>query len=146
MVMGNYLAIMKQRPNFSPVENVIDSTLVWVQFPKLPLECFYELTLVLMESKVGKTVKVDISTSVVSRGRYAKVCVEVDLNKPLKPTVMVWGKVYAVEYEDLMPILSIGSMDVLSCMHPEMRLNKRKTLSKLRPNQGAPIANHLDHR
>lgn len=125
---------------------MIDSTLVWVQFPKLPLECFYELTLVLMKNKMGKTIKVDISTSVVSQGRYAKVCVKVDLNKPLKPTVMVWEKVYAVEYEGLMPILSTSSMDVLSCMHPGMRLNKRKTPSKLCPNQRAPIANHLDHR
>lgn len=46
MVMGNYLTISKWRPNFSPSDNVIASTLVWVRFVGLPLEMFEEKTLV----------------------------------------------------------------------------------------------------
>lgn len=37
-----------------------------------------------MGNKIGKTVKVDILTSDVTRAQYACVCVEVNFNKPLK--------------------------------------------------------------
>lgn len=101
MVMGNYLTITKWRPNFSLIDNVIARTLVWVRFPGLLLEMFEEQTLMWMGNSVGKAIKVDICTSSAVRGKYAKVCVEVALNRPLKPNVMVYGKRYAVEYKGL---------------------------------------------
>lgn len=64
MVMGNYLTITKWRPNFSPSNNIITSTLVWVRFPGLPLEMFKEKTLMWMGNSVGKALKkVDICTT-----------------------------------------------------------------------------------
>ena len=33
--------------------------------------------------KIGKPVRVDNETSAMSRGHYARICVEVDLSKPL---------------------------------------------------------------
>lgn len=104
MVMGNYITITKWRPNFSPSEHVLTRTLVWVRFTALPLEMFEEKTLMWMGNSVGKAIKVDICTNDVVCGKYAKVCVEVDLDKPLKPNVMVYGRRYAVEYEGLMKI------------------------------------------
>lgn len=101
MVMGNYLTISKWRPNFSPSNNVIAGTLVWVRFPGLTLEMFDEKTLMWMGNSMGKALKVDICTSSAIRGKYAKVCIEVTLDRPLKPNVMVYGKRYVVEYEGL---------------------------------------------
>lgn len=54
-----------------------------------------------MGNSVGKALKVDICTSSAIKGKYAKVCVEVDLARPLKPNLMVYGKRYSVEYEGL---------------------------------------------
>lgn len=104
MVMGNYITITKWRPNFSPSDHVLISTLVWVLFHRLPLEMFEEKTLMWMGNSVGRALKVDIGTCTVTRGKYAKVCLEVELDKPLKPNVMVYGKRYAVEYEGLIKI------------------------------------------
>lgn len=104
MVMGNYITITKWRPNFSPFEHVIARTLVWVRFTALQLKMSEEKTLMWMGNSVGKAIKVDICTNDVVRGKYAKVYMEVDLDKALKPNVMVYGRRYAVEYKGLLKI------------------------------------------
>ncbi|XP_028790153.1 uncharacterized protein LOC114746133 [Neltuma alba] len=58
---------------------------------------------------VGKTLKVDLKTltenstrfSNVERGRFARVCVELDLQKKLVPRVIAANSIYNVEYEGL---------------------------------------------
>lgn len=97
MVLGYFLTITKWRPNFSPSQNTITTTMVWLRLPKLPLEMFEEKTLMWMGNSVGKALKVDICTSTTARGRSAKLCVEVDLDKPLKPNVMVYSQMFAIE-------------------------------------------------
>ncbi|KAI8549924.1 hypothetical protein RHMOL_Rhmol06G0063000 [Rhododendron molle] len=41
------------------------------------------------------------------RGKYARVCVEIDLNKPLKSRIYIEGKIYRIEYEHI-PIMCFG--------------------------------------
>lgn len=77
------------------------NTLVWVRFPKLLLEMFKESTLLSMGNTIGKVVKVDMTTTDVARGRFARVCVEIDLDRPLLPSLMIMGRVVQVEYEGL---------------------------------------------
>lgn len=50
---------------------------------------------------IGRTVKVDMTTTDVTRGCFARVCIELDLSKSLIPTVMIIGRVIHVEYEGL---------------------------------------------
>lgn len=101
MVLGHYITITKWRPNFTPSETTAMNTLVWVRFPQLPLEMFLEKTLRGMGDTIGRTVKVDMTTTDVTRGCFARVCIELDLRKSLIPTVMIIGRVIHVEYEGL---------------------------------------------
>ncbi|CAN1185487.1 hypothetical protein LINPERHAP2_LOCUS37578 [Linum perenne] len=50
---------------------------------------------------IGKTVRLDLATAEGTRGRYARVCVEVDVTKPLLGKYMIEDKVFRVEYESL---------------------------------------------
>ncbi|CAN1146011.1 hypothetical protein LINPERHAP2_LOCUS15006 [Linum perenne] len=50
---------------------------------------------------IGKTVRMDLATSEGARGRYARVCVEVDISKPLLGKYMIEDKVLKIEYESL---------------------------------------------
>ncbi|CAN1825717.1 hypothetical protein LINPERHAP1_LOCUS31269 [Linum perenne] len=50
---------------------------------------------------IGKTVRLDLATSAGARARYARVCVEVDLTKPLLGKYIIDNRVYRVEYESL---------------------------------------------
>ncbi|RYR20531.1 hypothetical protein Ahy_B03g065707 [Arachis hypogaea] len=51
--------------------------------------------------KVGRTLKVDSNTTEVSRGKFAKICVEVELDKSLVSQYLINGIPHAVEYKEL---------------------------------------------
>lgn len=101
MVLGHYLTITKWRPNFKPSTMEVHTTLAWVRFPTLPLENFDDQSLLRIGNAVGQAVKVDSHTVDVTKGKYARVCVELNLQQPLVPTVLVWGRKQPVEYEGL---------------------------------------------
>lgn len=101
VVQGHYLTVKKLRPGFRPSSSQLTSTLVWVRIPRLPIEFFSDQILMRIGNKLGKAVKIDIHTTQVSRAKYARVCVEVDLEKPLISTVMIGDYQLAVEYENL---------------------------------------------
>lgn len=101
VVFGHYLTISKWCPNFTPSESEIASTLIWIRFPELPLEMFRERTLMAMGNTIGKALKVDMTTNDVARGRFACVCVEISLTRPLTPTLMIMGPIVQIEYEGL---------------------------------------------
>lgn len=48
---------------------------------------------------VGHPIKMDINTALANRAKYARICVEVDLELPLLPEFELRGKSYAIEYE-----------------------------------------------
>ncbi|CAN1826386.1 hypothetical protein LINPERHAP1_LOCUS31522 [Linum perenne] len=50
---------------------------------------------------IGRTVRVDLATSEGARCRYARVCVEIDLTKPLLGKYMLEDRVFKIEYESL---------------------------------------------
>ncbi|CAN1147557.1 hypothetical protein LINPERHAP2_LOCUS15947 [Linum perenne] len=50
---------------------------------------------------IGRTVKLDLATSEGARARYARVCVEVDVSKPLLGKYMIENQTFLVEYESL---------------------------------------------
>jgi len=58
---------------------------------------------------IGTPIKVDINTKYVKRGRFTRVCIEVDLTKPVMGRV--WMKVYwyQVQYVGLHQICGICS-------------------------------------
>lgn len=54
-----------------------------------------------MGNLVQKAVKIDPTTLSTSRGKYARVCVEIDFSKHLVPLISMLGHLQAVEYEGL---------------------------------------------
>jgi len=61
----------------------IDTTLVSVSFPGLVLEYYDESILLTLASVVGTPRNVDMRTLDIGRGRFASVCVKIDLDKPM---------------------------------------------------------------
>lgn len=51
--------------------------------------------------EIGKTIKVDITTLATTRGRFAKVCIEIDLGKPLRSRCTMRGREWRLQYEGL---------------------------------------------
>lgn len=51
--------------------------------------------------KVGRPIRVDDSTSLVSKGRFARICSEVDITKPLLSKFTMEGKAWPIEYKGI---------------------------------------------
>ncbi|XP_050254820.1 uncharacterized protein LOC126700653 [Quercus robur] len=74
---------------------------VWIRLPELPIE-YYELS-VLREvgNTIGPVLRIDSNTTTKVRGRYACICVQVDLNKPLVQKILLEGWVQEIQYEGI---------------------------------------------
>ncbi|XP_040367475.1 uncharacterized protein LOC121050689 [Rosa chinensis] len=73
----------------------------WVRIFGLPVKYFKEFTVAKIGKILGDVVRVGKLTIGQSRGKFARVCVEVDLSKPLRPYVEVESTAYNVVYEGI---------------------------------------------
>lgn len=65
--------------------------LVWVLFLELPLKLFDEDVLYAMGNAIGHAVKIDDTNLKIQWGKYARVCIEVELAPPLVPFITILG-------------------------------------------------------
>ncbi|KAL7230600.1 hypothetical protein ACSBR2_008965 [Camellia fascicularis] len=101
VIVDHYLTIRKWEPDFKASEAFETPTAVWVKFPELPIEYFQEKVLYTIARQLGKPLKIDLTTAMATRGKYARVCIEMDLNKPLCPRFLLGKKSYNIEYESI---------------------------------------------
>lgn len=74
---------------------------MWINFPQLLVECFSEAWLRKAADQTGRTIRVDRTTLATTRGRFARVCIEFDMGKPLRAKYMMRGKNWRIQYEGL---------------------------------------------
>lgn len=109
VIQGHYLAVQRWSPNFNPYSNKRSKVAIWVRVPTLPIHLYTEEFMLELGNMVGKALKVDLNTlaqkdnklNEVSRAKFARVSVEVDLNKQLKSKFRIRTQLYTVEYEGL---------------------------------------------
>lgn len=103
---GSYLMTQAWAPDFDPLRHEITTTPVWVRLTNIPVTFYHKAILMGIAKGLGRPVKVDLTTLNFERARFARVCVEVNLAKPLKGTVLINGERYFVAYEGLTNICS----------------------------------------
>ncbi|XP_057452137.1 uncharacterized protein LOC130743944 [Lotus japonicus] len=101
MIYDHYLAVKPWTPDFVAANSEISTTAVWIRIPGLGFQFYDESILVTLASAVGTPIRVDMNTVDMQRGKYARVCVEIDLNKPVLGRVGLRGVWYNIEYEGL---------------------------------------------
>lgn len=107
---GSYLMVQAWSPEFDPLKDEIVTTPVWVRLSHIPVNFYHKTILMGIAKGLGRPIKVDLTTLNFERVRFARICVEVNLNKPLKGTVMVNGERYFVLYEGISAICSTCGM------------------------------------
>ncbi|XP_061371160.1 uncharacterized protein LOC133313766 [Gastrolobium bilobum] len=101
VLMGHYLAIRKWEPCFNPQKANIHRVAAWIRLPGIPQEvCEYSF-LNHLGNVIGKVIKVDKTTSNGERGKFARVCVDLDLSLPLRGEYFLEDEIFKVEYEGL---------------------------------------------
>nr|POE58734.1 hypothetical protein CFP56_59086 [Quercus suber] len=81
-----------KEPDFKVSTATLSSVAVWVRLPELPIE-YYEHEILLKIGKViGPVLRIDSNTAMGARGRFARLCVQVNLDKPLRKIVRIGHK------------------------------------------------------
>ena len=96
---GSYLMVRAWSPEFV-------ATPVWIRLTNIPVNFYHRSILMGIAKGLGKPIRVDPTTLNFERARFARICVEVNLTKPLKGTVLINGERYFVAYEGLSEICS----------------------------------------
>lgn len=101
LIYNHYLIVRRWTPNFDPMSESIETVAAWVRLSRLPIEYYDSKVLRAIGNQIGKTVRIDDHTLTQARGKYARLCVEVDLTKPLLAMFELQDRFYTVEYEGL---------------------------------------------
>ncbi|XP_072074194.1 uncharacterized protein [Arachis hypogaea] len=96
--------VQRWRPFFLKSENHVRKIAVWVRIPNLPIELYNHHFLWQVRSAIGHMLKIDHTTSIHSRGRFARICVDIDLAKKLVPYISVLGSELNIKCEGLYQI------------------------------------------
>lgn len=103
--LGKYfLTVRRWEPNFRASVASLPSTAIWVRLPELPYE-YYDLCLL---KKVGNTIgtllKIDTTTLEGKRRQFARLCVHVQFDAPLKRVVHIGQHMQPLIYEGVSAI------------------------------------------
>ncbi|XP_031097086.1 uncharacterized protein LOC116001342 [Ipomoea triloba] len=101
IILEHYLTVQEWVPNFIPWKNKLNKLLVWIRFPSLPIEYFEEDFLMKIGKEVDRPVKVDYTASLISKRKFARICVELDMSKPLLSKFTLAEEVWQIEYEGI---------------------------------------------
>nr|POE60661.1 uncharacterized protein CFP56_41048 [Quercus suber] len=77
----HFLSIHKWEANFKPLEALITLVAVWVCLNELPIEYYDARVLRQIGQALGNVLRVDTHTATEARGKYARICVQVDIGK-----------------------------------------------------------------
>lgn len=72
---------------------------MWVRLPYLPFEYYQSNLFFRIGNLIGKTLNMDRTIEMTQRRKFARLCIELDVSKPLVPKVLIGSKVHKVKYE-----------------------------------------------
>ncbi|KAH1210796.1 hypothetical protein GmHk_15G045021 [Glycine max] len=89
MVVDHYLIVQRWLPFFLTNVEKMKNVAVWLKVQCLPIELYNDVFLKRIGMSLRKSLKADKLTSIQSRGKYARICMELDLYKPLESHIYV---------------------------------------------------------
>ncbi|MBA0652621.1 hypothetical protein Goklo_019868 [Gossypium klotzschianum] len=81
---GRFLAMRKRAPNFKALEATFDFVAMWVRLHELPIEYYNPNIFTKIVWSLGVPLWTDSFTMSSERGKFTRLCMQVDLNKPLR--------------------------------------------------------------
>ena len=67
----------------------MSSVTVWVRLNQLPIEYYNVEALLQIGRLIGNVLRIDTHTAEESRARFARLCVQIDVDKPLITTFLI---------------------------------------------------------
>ncbi|KAH1082384.1 hypothetical protein J1N35_022145 [Gossypium stocksii] len=101
-VYGQYLTVQPWTKHFSPLQPYPSVVLAWIRLPNLQGYLYKQKIIEAIGGLIGKVVKLDVQTGNQTRGRFARLAVYLNLDRPLISQILVDGVAQRVEYEALL--------------------------------------------
>ncbi|CAL1410373.1 unnamed protein product [Linum trigynum] len=145
MIGPNYLSVHMWDKNFDPYNHEISSTLVWARLLDILIHYFHQEAMMKIGRRIGRPIRIDEATRTAARSDYARVCVQVDLTRPLLSKFSIRGKKYFIQYEGLENIcLNCGTYAEkwgCSCVKSQAPMEAEHTVQEPTPaaNQNEPL-------
>jgi hypothetical protein len=84
-IRQQFLSLRRWTLGFRPSEAKITTTTVWTRLPELPIELYDAGILRRIGNQLGTLLKIDARIVDSVRGRFARLCIQIDLDQPLTP-------------------------------------------------------------
>jgi len=85
---------------------------IWARLSELPIEFYDNSILQQIGNQLGDLLKIDARTIDNVQGRFARLCIQVDLDSPLVSKVRIGSLAQPVQYEGYHPsTLSVDALD-----------------------------------
>ncbi|XP_039014276.1 uncharacterized protein LOC120144230 [Hibiscus syriacus] len=104
MIYGSYLTVQPWSRNFTTAEKHPSHVIAWLRLPGLPFRYCNTVLIRTIVNTIGRVIKFDYNTKAGERGKFARIAVVIDLNKPLIPCVGIYDFIQKIEYEGLQQI------------------------------------------
>ncbi|XP_075670334.1 uncharacterized protein LOC142640124 [Castanea sativa] len=85
----HFLSIRPWEPFFKSSMANVSVITVWIRLCELPIELYDAEVLKQIGESIGKVLRIDSHTAMEARGKYARLCIQVDVNKPLVNTICI---------------------------------------------------------
>ena len=96
-----FLAIRQWEPEYKASKATCSSIAVWIRLHELPIEFYNPIMLNNMGSTIGPMLHIDSHTFNGPRGRFARICVQINIDKPLINSIKIGKMVQPVQYEGI---------------------------------------------
>ena len=74
---------------------------MWIRLPELPIEFYEHNALLKIGRAIGPVLRIDANTANGARGRFARLCVQVNLDKPLAKSIYLGRLKQSIMYEGI---------------------------------------------
>ena len=95
------LSLQPREPNFRPSSTNISSVAVWVRLNELPIEYYNAKALHQIDNSISNVLRVNTFIAFESRGRFARLCIQIDVEKPLVTAILIGKFEQPVSYEGI---------------------------------------------
>ena len=100
-IAGHFLFIRPWEPFFKPDCASVSSIAVWVSLHALPMELYEVEVLKQIGEAIGRVLRIDSQIAMEAKGRYARLCIQLDITKPFINTVLIGRFEQSVVYEGI---------------------------------------------
>nr|POE89719.1 uncharacterized protein CFP56_49491 [Quercus suber]POE89722.1 uncharacterized protein CFP56_49494 [Quercus suber] len=98
---GHFLSIRPWEPNFHLATANVSSMAVWIRLNELLIEYYNAKALHQIGKSIGNVLRVDTHTATETKGKFARLCVQIVVNKPLVTAILIGKFEQPVCYEGI---------------------------------------------